>query len=55
MLKVDGRYLKNNKFITYTALLPRDEDKPKDAGKDTDKDQSDKKKDEGQKEGQRQR
>jgi hypothetical protein len=31
LLKVDGRYLKNHKYLTYTALLPRDEDKPKDA------------------------
>ena len=34
LLKVDGRYLKNHKYLTYTALLPRDEDKPKDADKD---------------------
>ncbi len=34
LLKVDGRYMKNHKLITYTALLPRDEDKPKDADKD---------------------
>jgi hypothetical protein len=36
-LKVDGRYLKNHKLLSYTALLPRDEDKPKDANKDQDK------------------
>ena len=40
LLKVDGRFLKNHKFITYSTLLPRDEDKPKDAGKDADKDKS---------------
>lgn len=34
LLKVDGRYLKNHKYINYTALLPRDEDKPKDVDKD---------------------
>jgi hypothetical protein len=38
LLKVDGRYLKNHKYLTYTVLLPRDEDKPKDADKDKDKD-----------------
>lgn len=32
LLKVDGRFVKNHKYINYTALLPRDEDKPKDAG-----------------------
>ncbi len=45
LLNVDGRFLKNHKFITYSKLLPRDEDKPKDASKDADKDQSEKKKD----------
>jgi hypothetical protein len=40
LLKVDGRFLKNHKFISYSKLLPRDEDKPKDAGKDSDKDKS---------------
>jgi hypothetical protein len=40
LLKVDGRFLKNHKYINYTALLPRDEDKPKDADKDKNKDQS---------------
>jgi len=40
LLKVDGKFLKNHKFINYTKLLPRDEDKPKDAGKDSDKDKS---------------
>jgi len=38
LLKVEGRYLKAHKFLTYTALLPRDEDKPKDANKDKDAD-----------------
>lgn len=37
LLKVDGRYLKNHKILTYDKLLPRDEDKPKDAAKDKDK------------------
>jgi hypothetical protein len=46
LLSVDGRFLKNHKFINYNKLLPRDEDKPKDAGQDGDKDQLDKKKDE---------
>lgn len=40
LLKVDGRFLKDHKFISYSKLLPRDEDKPKDAGKDSDKDKS---------------
>ncbi len=43
LLKVDGRFLKNREFISYDKLLPRDEDKPKDAGKDADKNQSEKK------------
>jgi hypothetical protein len=34
LLKVDGRFLKDKDYITYTALLPRDEDKPKDPDKD---------------------
>jgi hypothetical protein len=38
LLKVEGRYLKAHKFLTYTALLPRDEDKPKDVNKDKDSD-----------------
>ena len=37
LLKVDGRYLKDHKYLTITALLPRDEDKPKEAGNDKDK------------------
>jgi hypothetical protein len=37
LLRVDGRYLKEHKYLTYTALLPRDEDKPTDADKDKDK------------------
>ena len=45
LLKVDGRFLKQHKYVTYTALLPRDEDKPKDSDKDkdNDKDKSEKK------------
>ncbi|HEY1581256.1 MAG TPA: hypothetical protein VGF82_29660 [Terracidiphilus sp.] len=38
LLKVDGRFLKNKKYMSYTALLPRDEDKPKDADKDKESD-----------------
>src|SRR4051794_8682952 len=34
LLKVEGRYLKQHKYLTYTALLPRDEDKPKEDNKD---------------------
>lgn len=37
LLKVDGRYLKDHNYVTYTKLLPRDEDKPKDSGKETGK------------------
>ncbi len=29
LLKVDGRYLRDKNYVTYTALLPRDEEKPK--------------------------
>ncbi|MGA8743531.1 MAG: hypothetical protein WB561_20235 [Terracidiphilus sp.] len=38
LLKVDGRFLKEHRYVSYTALLPRDEDKPKDSDKDKDKD-----------------
>ena len=31
LLKVDGRMLKNNKYVSYDKLLPRDEEKPKKA------------------------
>ena len=37
LLKVDGRFLRDKKYIAYTALLPRDEDKPKDHDQDKDK------------------
>lgn len=37
LLKVDGRYLRDKNYISYTALLPREEDKPKDPEKDKDK------------------
>jgi hypothetical protein len=37
LLKVDGRFLKNQKYIVYSALLPRDEEKPKEPDKDKDK------------------
>ena len=43
LLKVDGRFLKEHKYLTFTALLPRDEDKPKDSDKDKDKDKPEKK------------
>ena len=50
LLDVDGRYLKNHKYVTVTRLLPRDEDKPKDAGKGQGKDdQGDKSADKGKK------
>ena len=47
LLKVDGRFLKAHKYVTYTALLPRDEDKPKDAEKERSgkKDKKEKEKD----------
>ncbi len=45
LLKVDGRFLKNHKFVTYDKLLPRDEEKPKQTGEDADKNQSEKKQD----------
>jgi hypothetical protein len=48
LLKVDGRFLRDNKYITYTALLPRDEDKPKDPDPDKEKDKA-KDKDNGKK------
>ncbi|MGC1421101.1 MAG: hypothetical protein WA815_02070 [Terracidiphilus sp.] len=38
LLKVDGRFLRDKKYIAYAALLPRDEDKPKDSDKDKNKD-----------------
>ena len=34
LLKVEGRYLKDHKYLTYTKLLPRDEDKPKESDED---------------------
>jgi hypothetical protein len=37
LLKVDGRFLKQHKYVSYTALLPRDEDKPKDSDNNKDK------------------
>lgn len=41
LLSVDGRFLDDHKYVTFTALMPRDEDKPKDA--DRNKDDEDKK------------
>lgn len=50
LLDVDGRYLKNHQYLTITKLLPRDEDKPKDAGKAQGNDaQADKSADTGKK------
>lgn len=43
LLKVDGRFLKDKNYVNYTALLPRDEDKPKDSDQDKEKDKSQKK------------
>jgi hypothetical protein len=40
LLKVDGRFLRAKSYITYTALLPRDEEKPKDQDKEKDKDKN---------------
>jgi len=42
LLKIDGRFLRNKNYITYAALLPRDEDKPKnpDQNKENAKDKS---------------
>ena len=37
LLKVDGRYLRDKNYVTYTTLLPRDENKPKDPEKSEDK------------------
>lgn len=37
LLEVEGRYLKAHKYFTYTVLLPRDEDKPKEVNEDKDK------------------
>jgi hypothetical protein len=34
LLKVDGRFLKDKNYVAYTALLPRDDDKPKDSDSD---------------------
>ena len=33
LIKVDGQYLKNHKYLTYTKLLPRDDEKPKETDK----------------------
>jgi hypothetical protein len=37
LLKIDGRFLRQHSYVPYTALLPRDEDKPKEPAKDSDK------------------
>lgn len=37
LLKVNGRFLRQRKYVPYTALLPRDEDKPKEPEKDSEK------------------
>jgi hypothetical protein len=36
LLKIEGRFLRQHAYISYTALLPRDEDKPKDPATDSD-------------------
>jgi len=36
LLKVEGRYFKGQKYLTYTALLPHDEDKRKEANAQND-------------------
>ena len=38
LLKVEGRFRRDKNYITYNALLPRGEDKPKDADQNRDKD-----------------
>lgn len=47
LLKVDGRFLKEHKYVSFTALLPRDEDKPKDSDHDKDKLEKKEKKEKG--------
>jgi hypothetical protein len=37
LLNVNGRMLKNKKYVAYTKLLPRDEDKPKESEQAKDK------------------
>lgn len=37
LFKVDGRRLSEHKYVTFSTLLPRDEDKPKEPEKDKDK------------------
>jgi hypothetical protein len=39
LLRVDGRFFKNHKYVSYSKLLPRDEDKPKNADLDQKSDQ----------------
>ncbi|MGA9464524.1 MAG: hypothetical protein WBV28_17140 [Terracidiphilus sp.] len=36
LLKLDGRFLRQHGYISYTALLPRDEDKPKESATESD-------------------
>ncbi len=40
LLKIDGKYLKNDKYITYSSLLPHDEEKHKDADQQKDDDKA---------------
>lgn len=49
LLKVDGRMMKNHKYVAYTTLLPRDDEKPKQSDQDKDK-QAQQKKDKKDKE-----
>ncbi len=37
LLKIDGRFLRRHRYVPYAALLPRDEDKPKEPAKHSDK------------------
>jgi len=43
LLKVDGRMLKNHKYVSFTKLLPRDDEKPKQTDQDKDKQAQEKK------------
>ena len=40
LLKVEGRFRRDKNYITYNALLPRGEDKPKDPDQNKDKDKN---------------
>ncbi|WP_348262731.1 hypothetical protein P8935_23440 [Telmatobacter sp. DSM 110680] len=40
LLKVDGRFRRDKNYISYTALLPRDDEKPKEADTDKEKEKT---------------